>query len=80
MPLYAASFYKTLSDDTGHERRVCQRVVEVDAGTRTLALVEAKELFCALERISDWSWHADEIALHEGNAAKMPSVHQYREQ
>lgn len=80
MPLYAVSFCKTVSDDTGHERKVCQRVVEVDADTRTLALVEAKQLFCALERISDWSWHADEIALHERRAAELPRVHQYREQ
>jgi hypothetical protein len=55
MPLYAVSFYKTVSDDTGHERKVCQRVVEVDADTRALALVEAKQLFCNLEGISDWS-------------------------
>jgi hypothetical protein len=63
MPLYTATFYKTVSDDTGHERRVCQRVLEVEASTRALALVPAKELFCMLERISDWSWHADEIDL-----------------
>lgn len=63
MPLYSATFYKTVSDDTGHERKVCQRIVNVEANTRSSALVSAKALFCGLERISDWSWHADEIAL-----------------
>jgi hypothetical protein len=80
MPLYTATFYKTVSNDTGHERRVCQRVLEVEASTRALAIVPAKELFCMLERISDWSWHADEIALHERNTAEITPVHQRREQ
>src|SRR3954466_11737129 len=80
MPLYTATFYKTVSDDTGHERRVCQRVVEVEASTRASALVAARELFCMRERISDWSWHADDMALHELNTAEIAPVHQRREQ
>jgi len=80
MPVYTATFYKTVSDDTGHERKVCQRVVEVEANTQASALVSARDLFCMLERIADWSWHADEIGLHERSTAERAPVHQRREQ
>lgn len=63
MPRFTAVFSKTVCNDVGRERRICQRVVEVRAPTRTAALAAAKARFCALEHISDWSVHSDGVAL-----------------
>jgi hypothetical protein len=62
MPCYRVSFFKTVSDDTGHERAVCQRAVEVEANDPDAALRPARELFCKLENIPHWSVHADSCA------------------
>jgi hypothetical protein len=63
MPRYTAIFVKTVCNDMGRERKICQRVVEVRAETRAAALASAKARFCALENIPDWSLYADDIAL-----------------
>jgi hypothetical protein len=63
MPRYTAIFVKTVCNDMGRERKVCQRVVEVHADSRAAALASAKARFCALENISEWSLYADDIAL-----------------
>jgi hypothetical protein len=72
MPTYTAIFYKTVSNDTGHERRVCQRVVRVEALTHASALVLAKDRFCTLVRIQDWSTHADNVALSHDRPLSRP--------
>jgi hypothetical protein len=65
MPVFTAIFSKSVSNDTGHERKVCQQVIEVEADNRSLALASAKERFCVLQLIPDWSLHADEISLSQ---------------
>jgi hypothetical protein len=63
MPRYTAIFVKTVCNDVGRERKICQRVVEVHADSRAAALSSSKARFCALEQIPEWSLRADGIAL-----------------
>jgi hypothetical protein len=50
---------KTVTDDTGHDRQVCQCAIEIDAESAESALRPARALFCKLEEIADWSHRAD---------------------
>jgi hypothetical protein len=59
MPIFRIRFIKTVSNDTGHERQVCQRAVEIEAEDALAALGPARAAFCELEQIPDWSYRAD---------------------
>ena len=82
MPIYRVQFMKTVADDTGHEREVCQRAVEVEADSAEAALRPAQALFCELERIGDWSQRSDRCEMElignktqpQTRAAKWPSA------
>jgi hypothetical protein len=63
MSRYEVRFIKNISDATGHAHRVCQRVVGVEAGDPDSAIVKAKDLFCRLERVGTWTFHADAFEL-----------------
>ena len=63
MSRYEVRFIKNISDATGHDHRVCQRVVGVEAGDADSAVVKAKDLFCRLERVGSWTSHADAFEL-----------------
>ena len=65
MRRYRVTFYKTVCGDTGHERPVCQRAVEVDAESDEAALEAARALFCKLEQIRHWSLRSDACATEE---------------
>ncbi|MDB5571395.1 MAG: hypothetical protein JWN93_2578 [Hyphomicrobiales bacterium] len=55
---FEVRFLKDICDSTGHPHTVVQRAVRVDAGTPDEALVMAQALFCASERISNWTIRA----------------------
>ena len=59
MAIYCIRFMKTVTDDTGHERQVCQRAVEIEAESAEAALRPARAVFCKLEGIADWLNRAD---------------------
>ena len=59
MSRYEVRFIKNICDATGHDHRVCQRVVGVEAGDADSAIVKAKDVFCLLERVRSWTIHAD---------------------
>jgi hypothetical protein len=63
MSTFEVRFFKDLCDPTGHQHRVLQRVVCVDANDAAAALTDAKKAFCAQERIVDWTIHADGFDL-----------------
>ena len=63
MPRYTATFSKIVSNDTGHERQICQREFVVEARSKAAAVEAAKERFCALEGVPNWRLHADELSL-----------------
>jgi hypothetical protein len=78
MPLYRIRFMKTLADDTGHERQVCQRAVQVEADSGEGALNPAQALFCELEGIAHWSYRADVCDLEVVGDKTGPQTHAAR--
>jgi hypothetical protein len=63
MPRYTATFSKIISNDTGHERKICQREFVVEAKSKATAAEAAKNRFCTLEGVPNWALHADELCL-----------------
>jgi len=64
---YVITFYKTVTDDYGHDRELEQSVIEVEAADEQVALVQAKDEFCRRRDLHHWSLHADryEIRLED---------------
>jgi hypothetical protein len=58
---------KNVLSDTGHQATVTQRSFDVDARNREEATQLAKKRFCDLERIKDWSSHADNLVIEEAD-------------
>ena len=65
MPLFRASFMKTVTDSFGYDRDICQRAVLVEAPDRDEAIRSAQRQFCSLENIRSWSYRADAISVNE---------------
>lgn len=78
MPIYRIRFMKTLADDTGHERQICQRAVQVKANSAEGALRPAQALFCELEGIADWSYRSDCCDLELIGDKDEPQTHAAR--
>jgi len=70
MSHFVARFYKKVLGENGRVDDVCQCVVEIDTTDRDQAEAEAKERFCSMHGVHDWTLHADRI---EVNPADFPS-------
>ena len=60
MPRWRVIFYKTVSDDTGHEHRAAQKEFTVLAEDEAAARVEAERLYRLAEGC-DWRLRADGV-------------------
>lgn len=58
-PIYRVSFFKRLSDSTGHEIDACQGVVDVQAVSETAAVEMARLQFAELQGVKSWLQRAD---------------------
>lgn len=66
MTCYRVSFFKNLLSSDGHPFKVVQRVLEVDdCRNAEEAISAAQRRFAALERVPNWTLHADctEVAM-----------------
>jgi hypothetical protein len=63
MSLFVIRFMKDVLGDNGREREVCQGSLEIDASSEGLATEMAKQKFCELQALCDWSLHADRIQV-----------------
>ena len=61
MAAYDVRFMKSICDDTGHERLVCQSRMLVNAPSERKALQKAQNEFCREKNIAGWSSYADAI-------------------
>jgi hypothetical protein len=59
MAIYHISFFKRLTDSTGHPVDACQGTVEVRASSEDRAIDAARSRFAALEEVCIWSLRAD---------------------
>ena len=57
--VYCVSFFKTLTDSTGHAFDACQGAVEVSASTENCAIQAARLRFAKRKDVSTWSLRAD---------------------
>jgi hypothetical protein len=67
---FRVRFLKCVPDATGHDHRICQRMVDVKAADEHAAAGEAKRLFCSLERIGHWSFRADAVEVEALQAGR----------
>jgi hypothetical protein len=56
---YHVSFFKTLTDSTGHPFNPCQGTVEVHAPDESCAIAIARKKFAELKDVGVWSLRAD---------------------
>jgi hypothetical protein len=68
MSHYVVYFMKDVLGENGRECEICQSVLEVDAPSESQATELAKQKFCQLESLCDWSLHADRIKIWEAGA------------
>ena len=69
MSRYVVHFMKNVLGENGHECEICQSALEIDAASEGQATELAKEKFCQLESLCDWSLHADRIKIWAADAA-----------
>lgn len=69
MTRYIARFMKNVLGENGHEVEICQRVVEIEAPTKTRACEAAKISFCRLENVGEWWLHADSVTVSAVNTS-----------
>lgn len=58
-PVYQVTFFKKVTDSTGHDIDVCQGVVEVHAASREQAIALARTKFAELQEVTAWWLRAD---------------------
>ncbi|MGY4364031.1 hypothetical protein ACVW1A_000096 [Bradyrhizobium sp. LB1.3] len=63
-------FLKNIVGDRGQLFEACQHTTDVDAHDEAEALRLAKQQFCALRAVGDWTLHADRV---EVKSADFPS-------
>jgi hypothetical protein len=61
MAHFVVRFLKDVVGDHGQLCEACQRTIDIDAGDEAEAALLAKQEFCELRAIRDWSLHADRI-------------------
>lgn len=59
VPIYRVSFFKNLTDSTGHTVDACQGVIEVHAPNEERAIDEARIEFAELKQVITWRLRAD---------------------
>jgi hypothetical protein len=61
MPQFVVRFLKEVIGDQGQLCEPCQRTIDVNARNETEAILLAKQKFCELNSIRDWSLRADRV-------------------
>jgi hypothetical protein len=64
MTRYQVTFFKTVINSIGCERRITQRVIPIDAAASCDEAVRcAVEAFTHAEHVPDWRMHADALEV-----------------
>jgi hypothetical protein len=67
MAHYVVRFMKDILGENGRHAEVCQRLLEVEAASKHEATEIAKQKFCEMERLHEWSLHADRVHVAESD-------------
>ena len=63
MPRFVARFFKDVLGEAGRVGEICQCTVELDASNERQATEFAKQKFCDLHGLHDWTLHADRFEV-----------------
>ena len=63
MSRYVVHFMKNVLGSNGHECEICQSALVIDATSEGQATELAKQKFCEMESLCDWSLHADRVRI-----------------
>jgi hypothetical protein len=61
--LYRVSFFKRLTDSTGHEVDAIQGAVEVEGHQKSRAILSAQSKFAKMKDVQSWSLRADHVRV-----------------
>ena len=75
-PTYQISFYKKLTDSTGHPVDAWQGVVDVRAPNEDCAIELGRQRFAQLKDVGVWWLRADYATVQKREPCKAPSSHQ----
>ena len=67
MSWFVVRFMKDVLGENGRHCEVCQSIVEVDASNEDEAAEVAKQTFCRMQHLNDWSLHADRVNIRAAN-------------
>jgi hypothetical protein len=70
MSRYLVQFMKVVLGENGHEAKIGQRSLKVDAADKLKAADLAKVSFCESECVKEWSLRADHVRITD---AEFPS-------
>ncbi|WP_322516868.1 hypothetical protein SR870_04610 [Rhodopseudomonas palustris] len=65
MARYIVRFMKDILGENGRQAEICQSSLEVEAANSRDATEIAKQKFCQMERLNEWSLHADRVHVAE---------------
>lgn len=63
MSRFVVRFMKDVLGGNGRQSECCQSALEIDASSEGQATEMAKQKFCELQSLCDWSLHADRIQV-----------------
>lgn len=69
MSRFVVRFMKDVLGANGHEIEVCQSALEIDASNEGQAEEMAKQKFCELQSLCNWSLHADRVQVRATDLA-----------
>jgi hypothetical protein len=65
MARYIVRFMKDILGENGRHAEICQSKLEIEAPSSSDATEIAKRKFCEMERLKEWSLHADRVHVAE---------------
>jgi hypothetical protein len=63
MSRFIARFYKRVLGENGQVGDICQCTVELDVADDAQAVDAAKQKFCEMHGVRDWTLHADRLEV-----------------
>jgi hypothetical protein len=65
MARYIVRFMKDILGENGRQAEICQSSLEIEAANSRDATEIAKAKFCQMQRLKEWSIHADRVHVAE---------------
>ncbi|WP_027582687.1 hypothetical protein [Bradyrhizobium sp. Ai1a-2] len=67
MARFIARFYKRVLGENGQVGDICQCTVDLDVPDNAQAVDVAKQKFCEMHGVHDWTLHADRLEVKQAD-------------